>query len=88
MNAGKTDRFWKRLIERLYSAEDTDRNWATHVLATKCPPDRKSNLEAALEYCDRAELIAHLEQLAQNEPDSTTVAYAEEILRVLNSQRI
>ena len=58
------------------------------VLATKFPPNEKSNLAHALEHCDRANLLTHLEELTHNDPDSSTVTYAEEILRVLNSQQI
>ena len=83
MDAGEIDAHWKNVVEHLYSAEPGDRNWATHVLATE-----KSNLAHALKHCDRASLVSHLEEIAHNDPDSTTVTYAEEILRVLNSQQI
>jgi hypothetical protein len=88
MDAPEAATYWKRVIERLYSTDPSDRSWATHVLATKFPPNEKSNLAHALEHCDRANLVAHLEQLARNDPDSTTVTYSEEILRALNSQQI
>ena len=88
MDAVEAETYWKRVIQRLYSVDPNDRNWAAHVLATKSPPTEKGNLAFALEHCNRSELVAHLEKLIQTESDSTTVTYAEEILRVLSSQQI